>query len=172
MKPGQGDGKKRNKGLTHVNDEGEAQMVDVGGKSDTNRYARAMGRVLVSKELMERLHQNTLSKGDALSTARIAGIQAAKRTADFIPLCHTLPLASVKVDLKLTDDPPSVEITAEAHTCYKTGVEMEALMAVSAAALTIYDMGKAIDRGMTIESIQLVEKSGGESGLWMRGEDT
>jgi cyclic pyranopterin phosphate synthase len=154
--------------LTHIDTRGEARMVDVSGKQDTTRYAVATARVRVSKELLEQLQKNTLGKGDALSTARIAGIQAAKKTAEIIPLCHTLPLTSVRVDLKLIRKPPAVEIEAEARTCYKTGVEMEALTAVSVAALTIYDMGKAVDRGMIIESIQLVEKSGGQSGHWRR----
>ena len=160
--------RKKKRKLTHVDERGEARMVDIGGKPDTERYAVAVARVRVSKELLPRLQENTLGKGDALAAARIAGIQAAKRTAEIIPLCHTLPLTSVKVDLKLIKRPPAVEIRAEARTCYKTGVEMEALMAVSVAALTLYDMGKAVDRGMIIESIQLVEKSGGRSGRWRR----
>ncbi|MFQ6007375.1 MAG: cyclic pyranopterin monophosphate synthase MoaC [Candidatus Zixiibacteriota bacterium] len=154
--------------LSHIDAKGEAHMVDIGGKADTERYAVAEAKVRISKELLQHLQENTLSKGDALATARIAGILAAKRTADIIPLCHTLPLAFVKVDLKLIEDPSGVDIKAEVRTCYKTGVEMEALMAVSAAALTIYDMGKSVDRGMIIESIQLVEKSGGQSGHWQR----
>ncbi|MEW5995115.1 MAG: cyclic pyranopterin monophosphate synthase MoaC [Candidatus Zixiibacteriota bacterium] len=158
----------KEKKLTHINAKGEVRMVDIGGKPNTERYAAAMARVRVSKELFRHLQRNTLSKGDALSTARIAGIQAAKRTADIIPLCHTLPLTYVKVDLKLIENLLAVEIKAEARTCYKTGVEMEALVAVSAAALTIYDMGKAVDRGITIESVRLVEKSGGQSGYWSR----
>ena len=158
----------RKKKLTHISEKGEVCMVDISGKPDSERYAVAMAKVRISKELLGHLQENTLGKGDALSAARIAGVQAAKRTSDIIPLCHTLPLTFVTVNLKLTENPPTVEITAEARTHYKTGVEIEALMAVSTAALTIYDMGKAVDRSMTIESIQLMEKSGGQSGYWNR----
>jgi cyclic pyranopterin phosphate synthase len=158
----------KKKKLSHVDEKGEARMVDVGGKPDTERYAVASATVRVSKELFAQLQENTLKKGDALSAARIAGIQAAKKTADIIPLCHTIPLTHVSVDLELKDDPPTVEITTQARTTYKTGVEMEALTAASVAALTIYDMGKAVDRGITIESIRLVKKSGGQSGQWRR----
>ena len=143
-------------------------MVDTGDKPDTERRAVAAATVRVSKELFKQLKQNTLNKGDTLSAARVAGIQAAKRTSDIIPLCHTLPLTSVTVNIELIEDPPSVAITTEARTRYNTGVEMEALMAASTAALTIYDMGKAVDRGMTIESVRLLEKSGGASGHWIR----
>jgi len=161
----------KKKKLTHIGEDGEARMVDISGKDMTERRAVAEGRVLVSQELLQQLRENTLGKGDALAAARIAGIVAAKKTADIIPLCHTLPLTFVGVDLQLKENPPSVEITAEARTSYKTGVEMEALTAVSAAALTVYDMGKAVDRSMTIESIRLVEKGGGASGPWRRDGD-
>lgn len=159
------------KKLTHLNEKGEVRMVDTGGKPDTNRYAVAEARVRISEELYRRLLDDTLAKGDALSAARIAGIQAAKKTPDIIPLCHTLPLASVTVDVRLIEDPRSVTITATARTRYNTGVEMEALTAASAAALTIYDMGKAVDRGMTIESVRLLKKSGGQSGDWSRRDE-
>ncbi|UCD93881.1 MAG: cyclic pyranopterin monophosphate synthase MoaC [Candidatus Zixiibacteriota bacterium] len=158
----------KKKKLTHIGQKGEARMVDVGNKPDSERFAVAVARVRVSRELLLELQKNTLSKGDALAAARIAGIQAAKRTADIIPLCHTIPLTSVAVDLKLRENPPLIEITAEAHTHYKTGVEMEALTAVSVAALTIYDMGKAVDKTITIELIQLIEKRGGRTGDWSR----
>ena len=161
----------KQKKLTHVGPEGEARMVDISGKATTERRAVAEGRVLISSELLQQLQENTLGKGDALAAARIAGIMAAKKTADIIPLCHTLPLAYIGVDLELKDKPPSVEIRAEARASYATGVEMETLTAVSAAALTIYDMGKAVDRGMTIDSIRLVEKSGGRSGRWVGGRN-
>jgi len=161
----------KKKRLTHVGKKGELKMVDVARKRDTNRVAIARGRVLISKELYAQLRENTLAKGDALAAARIAGIQAAKRTSELIPLCHTLPLTSVTVDINLVENPPAVEIISEAHTHYKTGVEMEALTAVSAAALTIYDMGKAVDRGMVIESIMLMKKSGGRSGHWRRKDN-
>ncbi|UCG60816.1 MAG: cyclic pyranopterin monophosphate synthase MoaC [Candidatus Zixiibacteriota bacterium] len=158
----------KKKKLTHVDDRGRVRMVDTGKKPDSERYASAAATVLVSAELFRQLNENTLKKGDALSAARIAGIQAAKRTAEIIPLCHTLPLTSVSVDFEFTEDPPTVKITTEARTRYNTGVEMEALMAATAAALTIYDMGKAVDRSMTIESIRLVEKRGGRSGHFER----
>lgn len=156
------------KKLTHVGEKGEVRMVDTTGKTDSDRRAVAEAKIRVSEELLEQLQANKLAKGDALSAARIAGIQAAKKTADIIPLCHTLPLTSVTVDVGLVEEPPLVIITATAKTRYNTGVEMEALMAATAAALTIYDMGKAVDRGMTIESVRLLEKSGGQSGDWSR----
>ncbi len=143
-------------------------MVDVSNKSNTDRLAVAVAKVRICPELLLQFEKNTLSKGDAFSTARLAGIQAAKKTPDLIPLCHTLPLTSISVDLKLKKKPPSVEIVAEARSNYKTGVEMEALTAASIAALTIYDMGKAVDRGMTIECIRLIEKKGGRSGHFRR----
>ncbi|UCE25167.1 MAG: cyclic pyranopterin monophosphate synthase MoaC [Candidatus Zixiibacteriota bacterium] len=158
----------KKKKLTHIGDKGEVHMVDTSGKLDSDRYAVAAARVRVSRELYQQLLENNLAKGDALSAARLAGIQAAKRTSEIIPLCHTLPLSSVTVDIKLVEDPPAVEIVASARTRYNTGVEMEALMAASTAALTIYDMGKAIDRGTVIESVRLMEKSGGQSGHWRR----
>ncbi len=153
---------------THFNRGGEARMVDISAKKITERYAVARGRVLISLELLGFLKNNALVKGDALSVARIAGISAAKRTAELIPLCHPLPLSFVGVELKLADNPPSVEIEATVRTSYKTGAEMEALTAVSVAALTIYDMGKSVDKGMTIEKIELLEKSGGKSGKWRK----
>jgi len=162
----------KKKKLTHVSEGGEVRMVDTSDKPDSDRYAAARARVCVSEELLAKLKENALGKGDALSAARIAGIQAAKKTSEIIPLCHTLPLSSVTVELSLTENPPAVEITAEARTRYNTGVEMEALMAASAAALTIYDMGKAIDKGMIIESVCLVEKKGGRSGHWKRKKGT
>ena len=146
-------------------------MVDIGDKKETARRAVAGGRVLLSEELLARIKENDVAKGDVLATARIAAIQAAKKTAELIPLCHTLPLSQVTVDFELVDDPPSIEIRSEAKAYYKTGVEMEALTAVSVAALTIYDMGKAVDRKMSIESIRLLEKSGGRSGDWKRDND-
>ncbi len=159
------------KKLSHVDKNGNARMVDIGGKADSERRAVAGGRILISKELLERLRDNTLAKGDALTVARIAAIQAAKKTSDLIPLCHTLPLTHVAVDLTLIDNPPSVEIEVETATNYKTGVEMEALTAAAVAALTIYDMGKAIDKGMIIESIRLFKKEGGQSGSWSREDN-
>jgi cyclic pyranopterin phosphate synthase len=158
----------KKKSLSHLNSAGEARMVDISGKSFTDRRAVARGRVLVSSDLLRCLKENSLTKGDALSAARIAGIMAAKKTAELIPLCHPLPLSIAGVELTLTDNPPSVEIMATVRTNYKTGVEMEALTAVTVAALTIYDMGKSIDKGMVIEKIELIEKTGGKSGIWRR----
>ena len=156
----------KKKKLTHVNEKGEARMVDVSGKIDSDRLAVAAAKVLISEELLIQLKENTLSKGDAFAAARIAGIQAAKQTADLIPLCHPLPITYISVDLKLVENPPSVEKTSEVRIHYKTGVEMEALTAVSVAALTIYDMCKAVDKGIVIESLKLLKKSGGQSGDW------
>jgi cyclic pyranopterin phosphate synthase len=154
--------------LSHIDDKREARMVDIGEKSDTERYALAMSRVLISQELYDMIRDGNLHKGDAFSVARIAGIMAAKRTSEIIPLCHPLPLTHVSVDIELKDNPVSVEIRTEARATYRTGIEMEALTAASVAALTIYDMGKSIDRTMVIESTQLLEKSGGRSGRWKR----
>jgi cyclic pyranopterin phosphate synthase len=159
--------------LTHVDEQGRARMVDVGGKPDTRRVAVARGRVLMKRETLELIRQNALSKGDALAVARIAGIMAAKKTAELIPLCHPLMLTHIEVEFELKDviesegtggTPGEIEITATVETTGKTGVEMEALTAVSVAALTVYDMGKAVDRAMRLTDIRLVEKHGGKSG--------
>ncbi len=146
--------------LSHVDAAGRAVMVDVSGKQPTLRRAVAEGRVRISAQLAGAIAANTLAKGDLLAVARLAGIQAAKRTDELIPLCHSLPLEQVSVDVWLEDQ--TVRIRAEARTSAKTGVEMEALTAVSIAALTVIDMGKAIDPLMTIESIRLMEKTGGK----------
>lgn len=158
-------GKKK---LTHLDSSGAAHMVDVGAKPATERRARAAGFVRMGTEALDALAGDRLSKGDALAVARVAGIQAAKRTADWIPLCHPLTLTHVRVDLRLDPGLGGVHIETEVRTTGPTGVEMEALTAAAAAALTIYDMAKALDRGMTIERIELVEKSGGRSGRWTR----
>ena len=152
--------------LTHVDDQGRARMVDVSGKPDTRRVAVARGQVCMRRETLALIRQNALSKGDALGTARIAGILAAKKTADLIPLCHPLMLTHISVEFELSqaEDDGTVEITAEVETTGKTGVEMEALTAVTVAALTIYDMGKAVDRAMQLTNIRLIEKHGGKSG--------
>jgi cyclic pyranopterin phosphate synthase len=142
-------------------------MVDVGGKAVTNRVARASGRVVMQSETLKRINDRGFAKGDVLEVARLAGIMAAKRTSELIPLCHSLPLESVAISFSFPDD-SSVAIEAEARVTAKTGVEMEALTAVSIAALTIYDMCKAIDRGMRIEEIRLEEKLGGKSGHFVR----
>jgi cyclic pyranopterin monophosphate synthase len=150
--------------LTHLNPSGEAHMVDVGGKDDTRRVAEARGAVLMSAEAYEAIQRGDLKKGDALGTARIAGIMAAKRASELIPLCHPIALTKVEVQCELADG--RVDIRARVECTGKTGVEMEALTAVSVAALTIYDMAKAIDRAMTIDNIHLTYKTGGKSGTF------
>jgi cyclic pyranopterin phosphate synthase len=153
--------------LTHFDDQGASRMVAVGDKPVTNRLARASGRVVMQPDTLARICNRELAKGDVLEVARLAGIMAAKRTSDLIPLCHPLPLDAVTVNFGFPDE-QTVAIEAEVRVTAKTGVEMEALTAVTVAALTIYDMCKAIDRGMTIEQIQLDEKSGGKSGHFVR----
>lgn len=148
--------------LSHLDAQGAARMVHVGDKSITARRAIAEGFVRCSSALLARIRNDDLAKGNLLQIARLAGIQAAKRTDELIPLCHSLPLDGVTVDLSLTDT--GVSIRAEARATWKTGVEMEALTAVSVAALTVIDMGKAIDKSMIIENIRLLEKTGGKSG--------
>ena len=150
--------------LTHVDKSGKAQMVDVGSKPDTQREAVARGRVVMRRETLDLIQANAFDKGDVLGVARIAGIMGAKNTSSLIPLCHPLPLNKVAVEFDLDKDDSAVEIIATARTTGKTGVEMEALTAVSIAALTIYDMCKAVDRGMRIEAVRLVRKTGGQSG--------
>jgi cyclic pyranopterin phosphate synthase len=152
--------------LTHVDESGRARMVDVSGKPDTRRVAVACGQVRMKRETLALIRQNALSKGDALAVARIAGIMAAKKTAELIPLCHPLMLTHVVIEFELSEaeNDGAVEITATVETTGKTGVEMEALTAVSVAALTIYDMGKAVDRAMRLTDIRLIEKHGGKSG--------
>jgi cyclic pyranopterin phosphate synthase len=152
--------------LTHIDETGHARMVHVGEKAITARRAVAEGRVRINEALARAIETNTLKKGNLLEVARLAGIQAAKRTDELIPLCHTLPLDHV--DVRAWLEPPYVRLRAEASVTARTGVEMEALTAVAVAALTIIDMGKAIDKQMTIESIQLVEKTGGRSGTFSR----
>jgi cyclic pyranopterin phosphate synthase len=152
--------------LTHIDDRGAARMVDVSGKDVSVRTARASGRVLVSPEVVAALRGPGVPKGDALAVARIAGIQGAKRTPDIVPLCHPLALHGVDVDVSVADD--AVEIEATVRTADRTGVEMEALTAVAAAALTVVDMVKALDRGAVITDIRVEEKTGGRSGTWRR----
>ena len=156
--------------LTHVDDGGTARMVDVGSKRVTRRRAVARGRVAFGAEAFRLLQENRLGKGDALGVARLAGIQAAKRTAEWIPLCHTIPLDHVEVEVSLDGRRRTAEVVASASTRWTTGVEMEALVAVSAACLALYDMAKAVDRGITIRDVQLLSKEGGRSGRWQRGE--
>ncbi len=150
--------------LTHLDESGRAHMVDVGGKETTERVAVAKGEVLMKKETFDLIRAGDIKKGDVLTVAQIAGISAAKRTADLIPLCHPLPLTHIEVALRLVETLPGVEITAAVRTTGKTGVEMEALTAVSVAALTVYDMAKAAEKTMHIQNIRLIEKHGGRSG--------
>lgn len=154
--------------LTHLDDQGQARMVDVGAKADTEREAIAAGRVRMQAETLRLLREGNLPKGDVLSVARVAGIMAAKRTPDLIPLCHPLLLTKVAVEFAFDEAAPAVEITATVRCKGQTGVEMEALTAASVAALTIYDMAKAVEKGMVIEHIRLLEKRGGKSGEWRR----
>ena len=154
-------------GLTHFDDSGASRMVDVGEKAVTARMARASGRVVMQPETLRRIKDRGFAKGDVLEVARLAGIMAAKKTGDLIPLCHPLPLDGVTLEFSFPDE-KSVAISAEVRVTAKTGVEMEALAAVSVAALTIYDMCKAIDRGMVISDIRLDEKLGGRSGHFVR----
>jgi cyclic pyranopterin monophosphate synthase len=158
-----GDGADR---LTHVDESGAARMVDVSGKDLTDRQAVASGRVLVSPRVVELLRGEGVPKGDALAVARLAGIMGAKQTPSLIPLCHPLAVSGVTVDLAVSDD--AVEITARVRTTDRTGVEMEALTAVSVAALTVVDMVKAVDKGSVITDVRVESKTGGKSGDWSR----
>ena len=150
--------------LTHLDEQGKARMVDVGGKADTRRVAIASGRIRMSAAALAAIRDGDVPKGDVLAAARIAGIMAAKKTAELIPLCHPLALDSVTVDFAIEHD--AVRATATAALTGKTGVEMEAMTATSVALLTIYDMAKALDKGMVIEEVRLIEKRGGKSGTW------
>jgi cyclic pyranopterin monophosphate synthase len=150
--------------LTHLDEHGRASMVDVGHKPDTERIAIARGEVHMKKETFDLIRAGQIKKGDVLTIAQIAGISASKRTSDLIPLCHPLPLSKIDVDLALDESLPGVIITATVKTSGKTGVEMEALTAVSVAALTVYDMAKAAEKTMRIQNVRLIEKHGGQSG--------
>ncbi|MBA4088666.1 cyclic pyranopterin monophosphate synthase MoaC [Novosphingobium sp. ERW19] len=154
--------------LTHLDSSGTARMVDVGGKTETHRVAIARGLIRMSAATLEAIRSGNAPKGDVLGPARIAGIMAAKKTGDLIPLCHPLALDAVNVDFAFAAD--GIECTATASLSGRTGVEMEALTAVSLALLTIYDMAKALDKGMVIESVRLIEKRGGKSGTWRAPE--
>ena len=154
--------------LTHLDAQGQAHMVDVGAKAETEREAIAAGRVLMRPETLRLLAAGNLPKGDVLGSARVAGIMAAKRTWELIPLCHQLQLTKVAVAFEFDEAASAVEITATVRCRGQTGVEMEALTAVSVAALTIYDMAKAVERGMVIGDIRLLEKRGGKTGVWER----
>ncbi len=156
--------------LTHFDEAGRAHMVDVGAKADTPREAVAAGAVRMRAETLSRIREGGMAKGDVLAVAQVAGIMAAKQTPMLIPMCHTLLLTGVDLRFRLDDAESRVDIQATVHTVGKTGAEMEALAAVSAAALTIYDMCKAVDREMTIDNIRLLRKSGGKSGEFTRAE--
>ena len=155
--------------LTHFDDQGRAIMVDVGAKAETRRVAVASGVIRMQAETLARIRGGDTKKGDVLGVARLAGIMGSKRTADLIPLCHPIALTRVGVDFDIDQAAPGIVCTATAETVGRTGVEMEALTAVSVALMTIYDMCKAVDRGMVIENIRLLEKLGGQSGHWKSG---
>jgi len=154
--------------LTHLDAEGRARMVDVGAKAETTRTARAEGSISMSLEALDAIEQNAVTKGDAIVAARIAGVMGAKRTSDLIPLCHPIALTDAGVELEIDRSLPGVRVSAWASTRGRTGVEMEALTAATVALLTIYDMAKALDRGMVISDMHLTEKRGGKSGDWKR----
>ena len=156
-----------NDSLTHFDDQGQAHMVDVAAKAETHRVARATGRIRMQPATLALIASGTAKKGDVIGIARIAAIQAAKRTADLVPLCHPLPLTRVAVEFALDEAASEVQCTVQAETLGRTGVEMEALTAVQIGLLTIYDMCKAVDRGMVMEGIRLLEKQGGKSGHWV-----
>lgn len=150
--------------LSHIDDRGHARMVDISKKPDTSRIAIAKGEIVMRTETMKLIESGSMVKGDVLSVAQVAGVMAAKRTSDLIPLCHPLPLNQISVEFELDEDLPGIKIVARAKTMGKTGVEMEALTAVAVSALTIYDMAKAVEKTMIIQNIRLVEKRGGQSG--------
>lgn len=160
----------REQRLTHLDSRGEARMVDVGDKAVTSRVAVARAQIRMKPETLSVILASELSKGDALATARIAAIQAAKKTSDLIPLCHPLPITKVSVELRADHALPGIVIEVTCKVRGQTGIEMEALTAASVAALTVYDMAKSIDRGMVIEQVMLIEKSGGKTGEW-RSDD-
>jgi cyclic pyranopterin monophosphate synthase len=153
--------------LTHFDAQGQAHMVDVSAKAETHRVARATGRIVMQPETLALIASGSAKKGDVVGIARLAAIQAAKRTADLIPLCHPLPITRVVVDIELEPAANAVRVTAQVHTFGRTGVEMEALTAVQVGLLTVYDMCKAADRGMVMDGIRLLEKHGGKSGDWV-----
>ena len=156
--------------LTHFDKNGKAKMVDISDKEDTHRVAVARGDVAVNKETIEKIKAKEITKGDVLTVAKVAGISAAKRTAELIPMCHPILLTNISVDLQINEKVNLIEIESQVKTTGKTGAEMEALTAVYAAALTVYDMCKAVDKMMTISNIRLISKSGGKSGDFKRGK--
>ena len=154
------------KKLSHINDKGEANMVAINNKKESKRKATATGTIILSKKAINEIKKEKISKGNVLNTARIAGIMAAKKTSDLIPLCHPIPVEAIKIDFDIEDN--NINVLAIVSTSSKTGVEMEALMAVNIACLTIYDMIKSIDKHTKINSVKLISKSGGKSGDWKR----
>lgn len=154
--------------LTHINEQGRARMVDVSNKGETVREAEALAVISMKKETLERIIEGTISKGDVLSVAQVAGIMGAKRTPDIIPMCHPIMISGCDINFRIDNENNKIEIRAAARTTGKTGIEMEVLTAASVAALTIYDMCKAIDRGMVISDVMLLKKSGGKSGIYER----
>jgi len=154
--------------LSHLDADGRARMVDVSAKPVTARWARATGSIRMQPATLAAIRANELAKGDALGVARIAGIMAAKRTAELIPLCHPLPLTDITVDITVDESLPGLRVDATAKTAAQTGVEMEAIVAVSVTLVTVYDMAKAVDKSMVIGEISLAEKAGGRSGHWVR----
>jgi cyclic pyranopterin phosphate synthase len=153
---------------THLDDQGRLHMVDVSGKPETSRAAVARARLLAPERVVDAIFGGDLPKGEALAAARVAGIAAAKRTGELIPLCHPVPITWAEIRFKRAEG--AIEVQSEVRCAARTGVEMEALLAASVATLTLYDMAKAMDKGMTVETVQLVEKRGGKSGLWRREE--
>lgn len=156
--------------LTHINNQGRARMVDISSKNDTKRFGTAAATIHMQPETLKKITNNEVKKGDVLSVAQVAGIMAAKKTPDIIPMCHPLLLTGADISFEPDETNSVIKITATVKTTGKTGIEMEALHAVTAAALTIYDMCKAIDRGMTITDVRLLEKDGGKSGHYVRNE--
>jgi cyclic pyranopterin phosphate synthase len=154
--------------FSHIDGEGRARMVDVSGKDVTVRIARATGAIRMQRETLDAIQANTIAKGDVLGVARLAGIMAAKRTSELVPLCHPIPLSDIRIDITLDDALPGLRVEATAKTAAQTGVEMEAIIAVSVTLVTVYDMAKAVDRSMVIGEILLAEKLGGRSGHWSR----
>jgi len=154
--------------LSHVDEHGRARMVDVSDKPITARMARATGSIRMQRETLEAIRANTIAKGDVLGTARVAGIMAAKRTSELIPLCHPIALTDVSIEIRLDDSLPGLRVEAAAKTAAQTGVEMEAIVAVSVSLITVYDMVKAVDKSTVIGEILLAEKVGGRSGHWQR----
>lgn len=154
--------------LTHVDDAGAARMVDISAKAATQRMARARGAITMRPETLAAIRDNQIAKGDVLAVARIAGIMGAKRTSELVPLCHPIALSDIQLQLSLDEQLPGVWVEATARTSGPTGVEMEAIMAVSVSLVTLYDMAKGVDKGMMIGQISLIEKRGGKSGDWVR----